>query len=246
MKRFDPFSVFSGVLIAHVCPCCGSQLIRKPVEFALGLPIVRCDCGYATVRRRHPTFVRWRSGCRAAKALFYLLVQAFLMALFTLASAGFIAVLHKELKDLGIGPWTLHKALSGDTPQGKALGIWLRDGAGIVLLILIPVFLVIVGGWLRCSMSRWPIPVVVWVAGVALALWHEWLLYPAKVALNAGSITRPASRDTAEQAVYFAAAVILVFCSAPIGRGLESLFRSSRRRRFIRQLRKRRAARKGQ
>lgn len=234
------------MLIAHVCPCCGTQLARKRAEFAYGLHIVRCTCGYACVRRRHPLIARWGSGCLAARAWTFLVVQIVLAAVFTLASAGFIAAIQKELRDLGVAPWALPRALAGHGPKGKALSIWFHHDAGYILLIIVPVFLVFVGAWLRASMGRWPFPVLVWALGVSLWLWHELLLYPLRFVLNVGPYTGPTARDSGEQAFLLAVAFIIVFCSAPIGRGLESLFRMSRRQRFIKQLRKRRAARKGQ
>lgn len=175
-----------------------------------------------------------------------LIVQCFLAGLFTLASAGFIAGMQRELRDLGVPPWRLHRAVQGH--GGRAFDQWFWRDEGFLFFLLVPLFLVVVGVWLRSSIGRWrwPIPALGWAVLAAVLLWSEWLVYPFRSFAVVGPYTGPTARDTGEQAFLLVAALIIVLCAAPIGRGLETLFRWSRRQRFIKRLRKRRAARKGQ
>jgi hypothetical protein len=177
-----------------------------------------------------------------------------ILAGLSLANAGFIGVLQRDLRrDLDLSPGAFVMALFNPSGGSWRLQSWLDDGGGKVFLIGFAVVAIAVGIWLRAALAhwRWPRPLF---AGAILAsgwLWMESLCWPldwfyGRMVSQPAVYSGPDTRDSIQYLVILAFSLGVSAAAAPIGRAVSRGLAWSRQRRFIKILNKRRKARRGE
>lgn len=228
--------------ISHVCMSCGTELcqVRARRDESLALWLVTCPaCNTTCARRLAEWLARRRRARRLVLALTTLALQIGLLAGSLMAAAATVIVVTAELDAYGV--YTIADALDmlrDPQSQGTALIVFIA-GAGTA-----------VGVWLRTGLARWPFwgAWLTWTALlITLISWPD-LLHVIereywRLAGWHGYRGGRISLDWQHRAMVALLIAIVAFIAMPLGTLGRRLWDITRPARWMRQLRRRRAAR---
>lgn len=241
---------------AHICPLCGNQLARARavLDAVYQLPIVRCDCGHTTVRRRHPVTVRARRAVLIAGAIVRLAFQLLFAIGFSAAVAGCIHVFANQIRDLRLTPLSFIKTLFVQSKEhDRLMRNWFIGDNGLWLLAAFLSASFIAGIWLRIGLShwRWPRQLMGWIILISALIWLDLFFWPLTWMIR--KLTSEPTRydgPTLSQSIDFGAilfvSVFITLLGTPIGFVLTRVSAHSSRRRFIKRLAKLRRRRRAE
>lgn len=232
--------------IAHICPCCLTELayVRALVDSKLGLPLVRCPgCDRVYVRTRHPDAEFWRENRLLARAVVSLGVRLVLLAV----AGGMLAIsVLASAYSTAYGVW--FKSVINGIPQPTV-----DELLGIVVLVLLAVLSGLLARSVISQRRVRGVLVILLIAMLAWVAWFELRSYlntldgARSVVHRQGPPFIVSFEEPGLLAVFSGTGLILAWAGVAVGTGLSGVARrfvSGRMRRALKKARVRRHRRR--